>query len=134
MTLVDRCSRYFQARKVPIRTKKYTADSVTRMLRGHPAYTLTLDNGVEFADHQKIERRTGATVYFADPYASWQRASNENANGRLRRFVPRSTNLAKLSHQKLRRLVERLNMQPRKCLGWKTPYEVHFRVSVALIM
>ena len=134
VTLVDRRSRYFQARKVPVRTKQLTADCVTRMLRGHPAHTLTLDNGVEFAAHQEIEQRSGATVYFADAYASWQRGSSENANGRLRRFIPRRTNLAKLSHQKLRRLVERLNMQPRKCLGWKTPHEVHFGTSVALIV
>ncbi len=134
VTLVDRCSRYFKARKVPVRTKKRTADSVINMLRGQPAHTLTLDNGVEFASHQAIEKRSGATVYFADTYASWQRGSNENANGRLRRFIPRTTDLSKLSSQKLRRLVERLNMQPRKCLGWKTPYEVHFGVSVALIM
>lgn len=134
VTLVDRCSRYYQARKVAIRTKKQTAEAITRMLKGHPVHTLTLDNGVEFAAHKEIERRTGAAVYFADAYASWQRGSNENANGRLRRFIPRQTNLAKLSHQKLRRTIERLNMQPRKCLGWKTPHEVHFGTSVALIV
>lgn len=134
VTLVDRCSRYFNVRKVAKRTKKLTADRITDMLRNHPAHTLTLDNGVEFASHKDIEKRTGATVYFADAYASWQRGTNENTNGRLRRFIPRSTDLSKLSPQALRRIVEKLNMQPRKCLGWKTPYEVHYDVSVALIM
>ena len=134
VTLVDRRSRYFMARKVPLRTKQITADRIVNMLRDQPAYTLTVDNGVEFADHAGIETRAKTDVYFADPYASWQRGSNENANGRLRRFIPRSTDLSKLSSQKLRRIIERLNKQPRKCLGWRSPYEVYNNVSVALIV
>ncbi len=134
VTLVDRRSRYFMARKVPLRTKQITADRIVNMLRGQPAHTLTVDNGVEFADHAGIETRAKTDVYFADPYASWQRGSNENANGRLRRFIPRSTDLSKLSSQKLRRIIERLNKQPRKCLGWRSPYEVYNNVSVALIL
>ena len=134
VTLVDRCSRYFIARKIPLRTKKLTTDRIVKMLRGHPAHTLTLDNGMEFSDHKRIECRAGVTVYFADPYASWQRGSNENTNGRLRRFIPRSTDLTKLSAQKLRRVIELMNNQPRKCLGWRTPHEVYNQVSVALIV
>lgn len=104
------------------------------MLRGQPRHTLTVDNGVEFTGHAGIEHRGNLSVYFAVRFASWQRGSNENANERLRRFLPRKTDLSKLSSQKLRRILERMNMQPRKCLGCKTPYEVHYDMSVALIV
>lgn len=134
VTLVDRKSRFVLAKKIALRTKKLTTEAVVEMLKDQPRHTLTLDNGVEFADHKLIEDRTATEVYFADPYASWQRGSNENANGRLRRFIPRSTDLAKYSSQKLRRIVERLNHQPRKCLGWRSSYEVYYGVSVALMM
>jgi len=90
--------------------------------------------GVEFTDHKHIETRRSTRVYFADPYASWQRGSNENANDRLRRWIPRSVDLSKLTSQKLIRIIERMNNQPRTYLGWKTPYEVHNNVSVAVIV
>jgi len=134
VTLVDRQSRYLLARRIPLRTKVITANAVIDMLRNQPKETLTLDNGVEFADHERIEKKAEATIFFADPYASWQRGSNENANGRLRRFVPRSMDLSQLSSQKLRRIVQKMNHQPRKCLGWKTPHEVYHNVSVAVIV
>lgn len=93
-----------------------------------------LHNGVEFADHERIEKKSSTKVYFTDPYASWQRGSNENANGRLRRWIPRSSDLSTLTPQKLRRIIERMIRQPRKCLGWRTPYDLHYNVSVAVIV
>lgn len=134
VTLVDRRSRFVLARRIPLRTKTETARAVLDMLKNQPGRTLTLDNGVEFADHRRIEEKGSTKIYFADPYASWQRGSNENANGRLRRWVPRSTDLSKLTPQKLRRITERMNNQPRKCLEWRTPYEVHHNVRVAVIL
>jgi len=116
------------------RSKQPTAEAMINMLDKQPCHTLTLDNGVEFADHRVIAKRANINIYFADYYASWQRGSNENANGRLRRFIPRSMDLSTLSAQKLRRIVERLNKQPRKCLDWKSPYELYNNVSVALIV
>ncbi len=62
ITLVDRCSKYFMARKIPIQTKKITIDSAVKMLRGHSAHTLIVDNGIEFADHKRIERQA-ETIY-----------------------------------------------------------------------
>lgn len=134
VTLVDRRSRYLLARRIPVRTKDVTAKAVIDMLGNQPRETLTLDNGVEFADHLRIEEQASTQIFFADPYASWQRGSNENTNGRVRRWVPRSTDISLLTSQKLRRIVERMNHQPRKCLGWKTPFEVHHNVSVAVIV
>ncbi len=134
VTLVDRHSRYLLARRIPLRTKAITANAVIDMLREQPRNTLTFDNGVEFADHERIAQKTETVVFFADPYASWQCGSNENTNGRLRCFVPRSMDLSQLSSQKLRPIVQKMNHQPRKCLGWKTPHEVHHNVSVAVIV
>lgn len=111
VTLVDRRSRFFPAR-----------------------CTLSLDNGVGFTDHKRIEEKGSTKIYFADPYASWQRGSNEDANSRLRRWIPRSVDLSKLTPQRLLRIIEGLNKQPRKCLEWKAPYEVHHNVSVAVIV
>lgn len=134
VTLVDRRSRYFMARRIPLRTKVETARAVISMLKAQPGRTLTLDNGVEFADHKRIEKEASTKIYFADPYASWQRGSNENSNGRLRRWIPRSIDLSAFTSQKIRRIIERMNNQPRKCLGWKTPYEVHHNASVSVIV
>jgi len=132
--LVDRRSRYFMARRIRLRTKAETSTAVISTLKAQRGQTLTLDNDVEFADHKRIEEKTSSKVYFADPYASWQLASDENSNGRLRRWIARSTDISAFTSQKLRRIIERMNNQPRKCLGWKTPYEVHHHVSVAVIV
>jgi len=133
VTLVDRASRYFAARKVQHRTRKAVTARIVEMLKAHPAHTLTLDNGAEFNGHGDIEQRADVNVYYATPYASWQRGTNENTNGLLRRYLPKGTDFYKVSAQQLRRYVERLNHRPRKCLGWKTPYEVRYGVSVAVI-
>jgi len=86
--------------------------------------TLTVDNGKEFAQFKKIERETGLTVYFADPYAPWQRGTNENTNGLLRHYFPKGTNWKKVTDRMLASVVEKLNNRPRKCLGYQTPNEV----------
>jgi len=133
VTLVDRCSRYFDARKVKRRTRHEVTEKMVAMLNQQKSLTLTLDNGVEFHGHRDIANRAEIDVFFAEPYSSWQRGSNENANGVLRRFLPKGSNFAKLTHQRLQKIVQWMNMRPMKCLGWRTPYEVHYGVSVALI-
>lgn len=133
VTLVDRCSRYFDARKVSRRTREEVTKRMIEMLKRQPSHTLTLDNGTEFHGHDEIAQKAEMDVFFAEPYASWQRGSNENANGILRRFLPKGSDFSKLTSQRLRRIVEWMNHRPRKCLGWRTPFEVHYGVSVALI-
>lgn len=133
VTVVDRTSRYFDARKVKRRTRAEVTEKMVDILKGHPTHTLTLDNGVEFHGHREIAAKAKVDVFFAEPYSSWQRGSNENANGVLRRILPKGSNFARLTPQRLRRVVEWMNNRPLKCLGWRTPYEVHFGVSVALV-
>ena len=133
VTIVDRTSRYFDARKVRRRTRSEVTEKMVSMLKAQPSHTLTLDNGVEFHGHRDIARKAKVDVFFAEPYSSWQRGSNENANGVLRRFLSKGSNFAEVTPQRLRRIVEWMNNRPLKCLGWRTPFEIHYGVSVALV-
>ena len=133
VTLVDRKSRFLEARKTHSRKKSEVGQRLITMLNAHPSKTLTVDNGREFYGHKEIAHKASVAVYFADPYASWQRGSNENANGLLRRYFPKGTNFNKVSAQALRRVVEKINLMPRKLHNWKSAYEIHYGESVALI-
>ena len=86
--------------------------------------TLAFDNGFEFADHQRVGQTLSAATYFCDPYRSSQRGTNENTNGLLRHYFPKGTDFRKVSDRQLRQIVEQLNDQPRKRLGYRTPAEV----------
>lgn len=84
---------------------------------------LTLDNGKEFARHEELARTTGLDVFFAKPYHSWERGTNENTNGLIRRLYPKGSSFAGIGEAELNRIERFLNDRPRKCLGWKTPRE-----------
>ncbi|KQM81071.1 hypothetical protein ASE70_18455 [Sphingomonas sp. Leaf22] len=102
------------------------ADALVRMLKPLPATlrrSITFDNGTEFTRHQRIERGLALDTYFCDPRAPWQKGGVENAIGRLRRDLPRSTDLDDLPSRKLDAILARHNLTPRKCLGFKTPAE-----------
>lgn len=86
--------------------------------------TGTTDRGKEFACCIGIQEQLGLTLYFTDPYSSWQRGSNENSNGLLREFYPKKTDLAKVKQSHLAHSLFLINNRPRKCLGWKSPIQV----------
>ncbi|VAW86690.1 Mobile element protein [hydrothermal vent metagenome] len=86
--------------------------------------TLTFDNGKEFAYHEEVAKALGCDTYFAKPYHSWERGQNENANGLLRQYFPKSMELIDVTKKQVFDAVHKLNSRPRKCLGYKTPYEV----------
>ena len=86
--------------------------------------TLTVDNGKEFSQFKELEAKTGLTVYFADPYAAWQRGMNENTNGILHHYFPKGFDFTTISDEELERVVKNLNNRPRKCLGYRTPAEI----------
>ena len=126
-TLVERKSRYLLAKGLASKHARPTAAAITGLLAALPSKgrrTLTLDNGKEFARFKMIEEGTGAKVYFADPYAAWQRGSNENTNGLIRQYLPKGIDMRNTSEQKLAIIVHNINHRPRKCLGYKTPFEV----------
>ena len=126
VTLTERRSRLHLIRRVSQRT----AEAVSRAIIGtlapikHVVHTLTADNGKEFAEHELIAIACKADFYFAKPYASWQRGTNENGNGLVRAYLPKGTDFATVSDEQLREIERRINSRPRKTLGWRTPYEV----------
>ena len=81
------------------------------------AKTITFDNGKEFPGHKLIDQSRGSTTYFADPFASWQRGSNENYNGLLRKYIPKNRHLSTVTDEELKMIEDRLNYRPRKILG-----------------
>ncbi|MDT8424910.1 MAG: IS30 family transposase, partial [Methyloprofundus sp.] len=86
--------------------------------------TITFDNGKEFTLHEKIAKSLECETYFAKPYHSWERGQNENANGLLRQYFPKEMELVDVTIKQVFRAVDKLNSRPKKCLGFKTPYEV----------
>ena len=85
---------------------------------------MTFDNGKEFAEHRKLTRGLGLEVYFADPYASWQRGANENMNGLLRQFFPKRSDFTQISHREVARVEQLINERPRKRHDYRTPAEI----------
>ena len=129
-THVERKSRYLIAAKLINKTAAETAHAATAAFRRIPKAlrrTLTLDNGKEFARFSDIEKNTGLTIYFADPYSAWQRGANENTNGLLRRYFPKGMDFRTVTEKMLAEVVKKLNHRPRKCLGYQTPHEVFMK-------
>ena len=126
-TLLERKSRFYLADKLASKHAEPAAAAIAGLLAPLPGrlrLTLTLDNGKEFADFAAIEAATGVAVYFADPYAAWQRGGNENANGLLRQYLPKGIDMRRVSNDELAKAVASINNRPRKCLGYKTASEV----------
>jgi IS30 family transposase len=94
--------------------------------------TLTSDNGKEFAEHEHIAQDLGIDFFFAHPYAAWERGANENMNGLVRQYIPKDRELASVTIDELDQITHRLNHRPRKCLDFKSPFEVFFGQPVAL--
>ena len=125
-TFAERKTRMYLAIKIKDRTAssmEYAIRLVTSILPKGAFKTATVDRGKEFSCYSIIERDLDIPVYFADPYSSWQRGTNENANGLLREFFPKKTDLAQITVQELDEALFLINSRPRKCLGWKTSYE-----------
>ena len=125
LTLHERSSRLLIATKPSGKAALPIANTIARLLQPLPAelrQSITFDNGTEFARHYELHSIPIAT-FFCDPYAPWQKGGIENAIGRMRRTIPRKTDLADLSPTRLASLISAYNNTPRKCLDWKTPAE-----------
>lgn len=132
LTLVDRKSRYLLAAKLKDRTATRTRQKIQQLLAPLPkskCRTATFDNGKEFSEHEALSRRLGIDVFFAHPYASWERGTSENTNGLVRQYYPKGTDFDEVSHCDLARTVESINNRPRKTLNYQTPSEVFFGKS-----
>jgi IS30 family transposase len=127
VTLVERTTRYVLLGHLP---GGHTAGEVRDVLTGligtlpeHLRGSLTWDQGAEMAAHKQFSIATGVPVYFCDPHSPWQRGSNENTNGLLRQYFPKSTDLRPYGPEDLEHVAQELNGRPRKTLGWDTPAE-----------
>ncbi|HYN46683.1 MAG TPA: IS30 family transposase [Allosphingosinicella sp.] len=138
LTLQERRSRLTLARRLLSKDADLTASAIAAELSGLPAKarrTITHDNGGEFARHEAVTGRIGLRAYFCDPHSPWQRGGIENANGLLRRDLPRKTSLAGYTDADIDDVIWNLNSTPRKCLGYRTPIEAFAaNLGVALEM
>ena len=125
VTLVERKTGLVLIGKLADRTAGSLSRRVLRLIGRHAGRfeTVTADNGTEFHDYKRIEEGTKALFYFARPYHSWERGSNENANGLLRQYLPKGASMAGLSQQQCNAIARKLNTRPRKRLGFRTPLE-----------
>lgn len=140
-SLVERKTRFVILCKMDGCDAASALEGFTRQLKKLPTFlreSLTYDRGSEMARHEDLARRLNIDVWFADPYAPWQRGSNENTNGLIRRYLPKGMDLSTVSQYTLNQIAGLLNGRPRKTLGWRTPNEAlaeeiaNFRKSVAL--
>lgn len=131
-TLYEKKTKMLLAAKMETRTTQETIGNMGHMLRWFPASfrrSITFDNGLEFTGHQKLNRELKVKTFFCDPYASWQKGGVENANGILRRYVPKGSKADEYSSNEIADYVRQINMTPRKSLAYKTPYESFLQKS-----
>lgn len=134
VTLVERKSLYTVMQAVMHKTAEAVRDAVTELLTpfAELVHTITYDNGREFADHEGMASNLEADIYFAHPYSSWERGVNENTNGLIRQYFPKSRNLTTVTVDETEHAMDKLNHRPRKTLGYRTPYEVLFKTKTSL--
>ena len=125
-SMVERKSRFTVLAKSKNKTTTEVIKSINkRMLPiANLVHTVTLDNGREFSLHELMAALLNADVYFAKPYHSWERGLNENTNGLVRQYFPKKIPFDNITEHDLQRVAKKLNSRPRKCLGYKTPFEV----------
>jgi len=131
VTLDERKSKLRLAIPAAKKTAEAVTSSIVTLLDRFKdwVYTITFDNGKEFANHEQLVQAIGCKTYFAKPYHSWERGQNENANGLLRQYFPKAMGLLDVTTQQVVEAVHKLNSRPRKCLGFRTPYEVFCELS-----
>ena len=129
VTLIERSTSMLFMRKLKKgKNAKDLARTVIHSLSPFKEHvkSITTDNGTEFACHEMIGKSLGVTIYFADPYASWQKGAIENANGLIRQYVPKTETFEHVSHQQITKYSKKINIRPRKKLEFKTPYECFY--------
>jgi len=135
LSLVERKSKLLRLRKLATKSAAEMKDHSIALLAplATRVHTITVDNGKEFCDHELIAAALQAHIYFAHPYASWERGLNENTNGLVRQYFPKKYHFASITDKDVQQVEDLLNDRPRKTLGYRTPNEVFFKQrSVAL--
>lgn len=134
-TANDRKSRFCLGRHAQSKCSDTTKDTIIVMLRPHmhKLKTITSDNGTEFAEHLKIAKHLKVKYYFADPYCSNQRGSNENINGMIRRYFTKGTDFTEITENELQKVIDKINHLPRKIHNGKTAHEIYYGVNKTLV-
>lgn len=129
LTLVERKSGYAIIRKLRARNKAEATAAIQAMIRKQPSAfkTITFDNGTEFHDYKLLETHSTLRCYFATPYHSWERGSNENLNGLVRQYLPKRTCLKHLTQDQCDKIAHALNTRPRKRHQFKSPQQIYNR-------
>ena len=125
VTLVERVTGAVLIGKLPYLNVDALNRRVIELIRAHQSAfkTITADNGTEFHGYRDIESATGVTVYFATPYHSWERGTNENTNGLIRQYLPKRTSMEHVTQRHCNAIASALNNRPRKRHGYRTPLE-----------
>lgn len=127
VTVVDRLSLMTLIARVDSKHAELVTAATTSLLKPYKkrgAHTITADNGKEFSGHKELSKALGIDFYFAHPYSSWERGTNENTNGLIRQYLPKGAEFASVDDNKCQFIMDRLNNRPRKCLGYRTPKQV----------
>ena len=125
LTMNDRKTGLVKIRKIESKHSGHIAELIVAALKAEKGqiHTITSDNGREFADHEYVSKELGISFYFADPYSSWQRGSNENLNGLIRQYFPKKTNFDDVSKIEIEKVEDELNTRPRKRFGFRSPIQ-----------
>lgn len=129
-SMLERKTRFYDGRLLVNIDSEYGIKAQVEMLIDLPIFarqSVTFDNGRENYNHHKLTRDYGIKTYFCDPHCAWQKGSNENHNGILRRYIPKKTDLTTITKPELDSILEEINNRPRKCLQYETPYEAFNR-------
>ena len=131
VTITERKSKLTLIRKVQRKTAKLVSQAIIDLLEPikEIVHTITTDNGKEFTNHSDISKALEADVYFAHPYASWERGLNENTNGLIRQYFPKNMMFENINKDNENTVMEKLNNRPRKTLDFKTPNQVLFGIN-----
>ena len=134
VSIVERKTGLTLIHKVERKTAKEVSQAMIDLLKPYQkqVHTITSDNGREFAGHEGIAKTLKADFYFAHPYSSWERGTNENTNGLIRQYFPKNRDFTTITQKEIDHAMNRLNNRPRKRLGFKTPNQVFFKSGVAL--
>jgi IS30 family transposase len=135
-TEIERKTRLVRIKRIPRKTAQNTSQAMIKIWQNLPSKarkSTTADNGSEFCDWETVAKKLSMDVYFAKPYHSWERGSNERANGLIRRFFPKKTNFSKITDQQIQQVENWINNRPMKCLNFNTPYEAFYTHISALL-
>lgn len=133
VTLVDRKSRYLLGGKASQKKADPVNQVMIEALKGQPLESITPDRGKEFSKHAEVtEALDKVQFYFPKPHHPWQRGTNENTNGLLREYFPKGKDITDIPDEYIQSVIDKLNKRPRKCLGYRSPYEIYHNTTLRL--